>query len=367
MRKLFGFFMLFAFLAAGANIFDATNDTVLVKTPATGAEAATKDYVDSHGGVATNAMTNLVLQTLAVSGSTYSNNTLYLGTNTPSGGGTCDVIAQNTTNSAGVASTTTNAGVVTVSIGTNLPAYVDSHGGVNAVVEIGSVVTLPAGSPAYVSNNVTGNTNSLDFGIPPGSNSTGSVTAVAINGVTNFPDGSGVVDLGTVSGGSGSQTPVTNDIDYFGYNATNMNTLTVSNITLRGTNVDFQDITNYPLPGLSYLVADSEPGYTNFYWTKIPASYEVYSNDYVAWLVVSPFNGKSQKYAPTNDTIIEPLSFPADDYGYQMMMTIETRSAVTFTNCTVASGSYVTNSGITAVLFDRWSGTSNWVVHTINP
>ena len=35
-----------------------------------------------------------------------------------------------------------------------------------------------------------------------GTGSTGSVSAVAVNGTTNYPDGAGVVDLGTIAGGS---------------------------------------------------------------------------------------------------------------------------------------------------------------------
>lgn len=97
------------------------------------------------------------------------------------------------------------------------------------------------------------------------------------------------------------------------------------------------------------------------------AFYSVYSNAFATILTVSPSNGANQAYYPTNATTISPLSFEANNLGYQMMLTIDSEYAVTFTNCTLAAGCYVTNNGVTAVLFDRWSGTSNWFVHTINP
>ena len=42
--------------------------------------------------------------------------------------------------------------------------------GTNAYVTVSNTVTLAAGSSAYVSNTIVGNTNWLTFGIPQGSN-----------------------------------------------------------------------------------------------------------------------------------------------------------------------------------------------------
>ncbi len=94
--------------------------------------------------------------------------------------------------------------------GTNGVNGTNGIDGLNAVIVVGNVETLPAGSPAYVTNTVSSNTNTLTFGIPAGSNGVGTaaVTAVALNGITNMPDMTGVVNLGVVSGGGSVVTNI---------------------------------------------------------------------------------------------------------------------------------------------------------------
>ncbi len=87
-----------------------------------------------------------------------------------------------TTNYGPVVATSTNGQVVTVMYNTNLlvgpigatgGTGATGANGTNAMVVAGTVTTLPAGTPAWVTNTVSANTNMLTFGIPAGTNGTG--------------------------------------------------------------------------------------------------------------------------------------------------------------------------------------------------
>ena len=84
---------------------------------------------------------------------------------------------------------------------------------------------------------------------------------------------------------------------------------------------------------------------------------------------IDPAAGGTQMIFPTNSIIIQPSNTVATMNGIQMALWLRTTSSVTLSNCLVCSGTYVTNSGSTLLLFDlRPQATGNvWMVHSVNP
>lgn len=72
---------------------------------------------------------------------------------------------------------------------------------------------------------------------------------------------------------------------------------------------------------------------------------------------------------PTNAIVLQPTNTTAGADGYQMGLWIRSTSAVTLSNCAVAAGTYVTNSGTTLLIFDLapYATNNTWIVHSVNP